>query len=220
MNDPVKGKTEAGRRREARALDTRRRIVNAALHLFLERGYAATTVEAIAREAAVAPATVYQAFGTKYAILASAVDVTVAGDFHPVAILERDWVHTLRAEEDPLRRLEIAVHHTAMISARTAAMKEVLRDAAGTEPQVRELIAEDTRRRYQTQRTLVQLVFDPTSHGDGAEHLDAAATFFALVNSNSYQLLVGELGWTFQQWERWLIAILRRELLEVVQAAQ
>jgi AcrR family transcriptional regulator len=219
MNDPVKGKTDAGRRREARALETRRRIVDAALHLFVERGYAATTVEAIAREAAVAPATVYQAFGTKYAILARAVDVTVAGDFHPLAILERDWVQALRAEEDPVRRLEIAVHHTATISARTAGMKEVLRDAAATEPQVRELIAEDTLRRYHTQRALVQLVFDPTSQGEGVDHADAAATYFALVNSNSYQLLVGQLGWTFQQWEQWLVGILRRELLGVAQTA-
>jgi AcrR family transcriptional regulator len=173
-------------------------------------------VEAIARQAAVAPATVYQAFGTKYAILARAFDVIVAGDFDPVAILERDWVQSLRAEKDPLRRLELAVHHTAAISARTAAVKEVLRDAAATEPQVRKLIAEDARRRYDTQRALVELVFDPTSQGDGADKADAAATYFALVNSNSYQLLVGQLGWTFEQWERWLVGILRRELLEVV----
>jgi AcrR family transcriptional regulator len=216
MNHPVKGKTEAGRRREARAAATRSRIVDAALRLFVEGGYAATTVEMIAREAAVAPATVYQAFGTKYAILARAFDVTVAGDSHLVAILEREWVQSLRAEEDPVRRLEIVVHHTATISARTSAIKEVLRDAAATEPQVGEFLAEDTRRRYQTQRALVQLALDPTSRGEGTDRPEAAATYFALVNSNTYQLLVDHLGWSFEQWERWLLRILRRELLDLV----
>ena len=214
MKQPVKGKTDAGRRREARASQTRTRIVEAGLRLFVERGYAATTVEAIAGEAAVAPATVYQAFGTKYAILARAFDVTVAGDVHPVAILDRPWVQSLRAEEDPLRRLEIVVHHTARICARTVAIKEVLRDAAATEAKIRELIAEDTRRRYQTQRALVQLVLDPAGDGNVGDSRNATATYFALVNSESYQLLVSHLGWSLPRWERWLVGILRRELLD------
>jgi hypothetical protein len=93
-------------------------------------------------------------------------------------------------------------------------LKEVLRDAAAIEPAVRDLIAEDSRRRYETQRTVVELVLDPTSGGDGgAELTEAAASYFALVNSNSYQLLVGQLGWTVEQWEAWLVRILRRELL-------
>ena len=54
MIDPVKGKSEAGRRREERARQRRQRIVDAALRLFLERGYVATTVEAIAEAAAAA----------------------------------------------------------------------------------------------------------------------------------------------------------------------
>lgn len=214
MNHPVKGKTDAGRRREARAAETRSRIVDAALGLFVEQGYAATTVESIAREAGVAPGTVYQAFGTKYAILARVFDVTVAGDTHSVAVLDREWVQSLRAEEDPVRRLEIVVHHTAGISARTAAIKEVLRDAAAIEPRVRDLITEDTRRRYQTQQTLVQLALEPTSARTGADDSDAVATYFALVNSNTYQLLVGHLGWSLKQWEGWLLRILQRELLE------
>ena len=37
-NEPVKGKTEAGRRREERARHTRQQVSDAALRLFLERG--------------------------------------------------------------------------------------------------------------------------------------------------------------------------------------
>ena len=68
------------------------RVVGAALRLFLERGYAGTTVEAIAAEAHVAPATVYQAFGTKQAILARVLDQAIAGDAEPAGLLDRDWV--------------------------------------------------------------------------------------------------------------------------------
>jgi AcrR family transcriptional regulator len=214
MNTPVKGKTEAGRRREARALDTRRRIVEAALRLFLDLGYRATTIDAIARQANVAPATVYQAFRTKYAILAQVFDVAVAGDVYPVAVLGRDWVQGLPAERDPVRRLEIVVHHTASICARTAEIKEVLRDAASGESEIRELIAEDTRRRHQTQSMLVQHVIDPRAAGVRNDHCDAVAIYFALVNSDTYQLMVGHLGWSFERWERWLVEVLTRQILE------
>ena len=40
----------------------------------------ATTIEAVAREAAVAPATVYQAFGTKQTVLARVLSQAIAGD--------------------------------------------------------------------------------------------------------------------------------------------
>ena len=101
MGEPVKGRTEAGRRREERARHRRQRVADTALRLFLERGYVATTVEAIAREAAVAPATVYQAFRTKQAILARVLDQAIAGDAEPAALLDRNWVY--RPPGTPIR---------------------------------------------------------------------------------------------------------------------
>ena len=212
MIDPVKGKSEAGRRREERARQRRQRIVDAALRLFLERGYVATTVEAIAGEANVAAATVYQAFGTKQAILARALDVTVAGDGGPAALLERDWVRQARQDPSPRRRLAIVIQHAAEVAARTAPIKEVMRDAAASDPAVRQLIRDDTQRRYLTQQALVDLVIAGSALRDGCGREHAVASFFALVNSHSYQLLVEQLGWSTADWQRWLEAVLDREL--------
>src|ERR1700686_1611451 len=109
MRQPVKGKTEAGRRREQRARRTRDRIVQAATRLFLARGYVATTVDAIAREAGGAAATGHPAFGTEQAILAAGLDFTIAGDAEPVAVLEREWVRTVCGEADRVRRLRLVI---------------------------------------------------------------------------------------------------------------
>ncbi len=212
MREPVKGRTQAGRRREARARQTRQRIVDAALGLFLQRGYAATTVDAIARGAEVAPATIYQAFGTKQAILASVLDVTVAGDAAPVAILDRGWVTAAAAETDPARRLATVVGHACEIAARTAAIKEVMRDAAATQPAVRELIEQDSRRRYLTQQALVDMLIDRRPLRAGVDRRRAVDVFFALVNSQTYQLLVEHLGWTVADWRDWLVEVIDREL--------
>lgn len=212
MTEPVKGKTDAGRRREERARERRQRVVDAASRLFGERGYVATTVEAIAREAAVAPATVYQAFGTKQAILARILDETIAGDAGPAALLDRDWVRQAARHPDPRQRLALVVRHTSQVAARTAPVKEVMRDAAASDPAVRQLLLEDDQRRYLTQQALVDLITGAGSLRPGCDRDHAVATFFALVNSNGYQLLATQLGWSPDDWQRWLTSVLDREL--------
>lgn len=208
MADPVKGKSPAGRRREQRARATRQRIVAAATALFGERGYAATTVGAIAGEAGVAPATVYQAFGTKSAILKRALDEAIVGDAEPLPLLERDWVAAARREPDARRRLAIVVGHTARTAARTAALKSVMRDAAATEPEIRDLLATDDARRLATQRVLVGIVLGrPAPEG-------ATAIFYMLVSSQAYLLAAERLGWTEDAWRTWLVEVLNRHLLD------
>ncbi len=211
MPEPVKGKTEAGRRREERARQRRQRIVAAAQELFPGRGYIATTIEEIARVAGVAPATVYQAFGSKQAILARLLDVTIAGDQEPGALLERDWVSQARQEPSPQRRLALVVGRAAEVAARTAALKEVMRDAAAADPVMRELIGQDHARRYLTHQALVDIAIDGAALRPGCTREHAVSTFYALVNSHSYLVLAGHLGWRLPDWQEWLTGVLSRE---------
>lgn len=206
MREPVKGRTAAGRRREQQARATRERIVAAATSLFVEQGYAATTVVAIATAAGVATATVYQAFGTKAAVLATALDQSVVGDAEELPLLERDWVVDARNEPDPEKRLAIVVTNAATVAARTAPLKEVMRDAAATEPAIRDLIHRDDARRLRTQRELVEIAI-----GDDPSEADVAA-FFQLVNSRSYLLTTEHLGWNEARWCHWLVETLSHQL--------
>lgn len=207
LREPVKGKTVAGRRREARAKRTRARIVAAASALFLERGFAATTVEAIAAAADVAPATIYQAFGTKAAVLARVLDVAIAGDEAALPLLHRDWVTEARREPDAIRRLTLVIAGAVGISARTAALKTVMRDAAATEPAIRDLVAVDDVRRMETQRALLEIGL---GHPPTESEL---ASFYLAVNSHSYDLAASRLGWEETTWRDWLIQTLTRTLL-------
>jgi len=212
MSQPVKGTTEAGQRREARARETRRRIIEAGLRLFLEKGYVNTTVQGIAQAALVAPATIYQAFGTKHAVLVAALDITVAGDDTPLAVLDQDWVKEARREQHRGRQLRLIVEGASQIAARTAPLKEILRDAAATEVAARELIREDHERRHRTQAGLVDLLIENRPLRAGIERRRAVDTFFALVNSATYGLLVTQQGWTLPQWQTWTADVIEREL--------
>jgi AcrR family transcriptional regulator len=72
------------------------KILHAAMSLFVTRGYPSTTVEMIAQEAGVAVQTVYFSFRAKVNILKQLVDINVAGDTQPTAILQRAWVTDAR----------------------------------------------------------------------------------------------------------------------------
>ena len=212
MRQPVKGMTEAGRRRESRARETRRRVIEAGLRLFVDRGYIPTTVQAIAQEAGVAPATIYQAFGTKQAILAAALDVTIAGDDAPRAVLDRDWVADARREPDARQQLRLIVEGACQIAARTAPLKDVMRDAAAAEVAARELIRQDHERRHRTQEGLVDQLIERRPLRAGIDRRRAVDTFFALVNSATYELLVTQRGCTKTEWQNWVVDLIEREL--------
>lgn len=214
MHEPVKGTTDAGRRRESRARQTRLRIIDAGVRLFLERGYVPTTVHAIADAADVAPATIYQAFGTKQAILAAALDLTIGGDDAPLAVLDRAWVADARQEQDPRHRLRLIVQGAAHVAARTAPLKDVIRDAAATDVTARHLIHQDHERRHSTQGGLVDLLIEHRPLRPGIDRRRAVDTFFALVNSSTYDLLVIQQGWAITQWQDWLVELIERELFE------
>ena len=110
------------------------------------------------------------------------------------------------------RRLRFVIQNTTEIAARTAPIKEVMRDAAAIEPSIRDLIHQDNERRYRTQQALVEVIVADGDGHSGSRVPSAVDTFFTLVNSDTYRLLVGHLGWTIREWREWLLRILSREL--------
>jgi len=173
-------------------------------------------MQGIAEAAHVAPATIYQAFGTKHAVLAAALDITVAGDDAPLAVLDQDWVDDARREKNRGRQLRLVVEGASQIAARTAPLKEILRDATATESAARELIREDHDRRHRTQEGLVDILIENRQLRAGIDRRRAVDTFFALVNSATYELLVIQRGWTLSEWQEWIAHIIEGELFGAV----
>ena len=85
MVEPVKRRRsyDSTRRRE-QARENRSRVLAAARSQLVERGYAATTIPAIAADAGVSVETVYKAFGNKAGLLKAVFDVVIVGDDEPV----------------------------------------------------------------------------------------------------------------------------------------
>src|SRR5260370_34231249 len=105
-------------RRQAQARETRQQILAAARVLFITRGFAGTTMEAIAQEAGVAVETVYTSFGNKRTLLARLVDRAVGGDDEPVQILDRPGPQQTKSEPDQRRQLHMLPVGSAEITER------------------------------------------------------------------------------------------------------
>src|SRR3954454_21499481 len=79
--------------------ETRRRMLEAARDLFVERGYGATALQEIADRAGVAVQTIYFTFGNKRALLKELAAVSIAGDDEPIATMDRQWFREVLAAE-------------------------------------------------------------------------------------------------------------------------
>jgi AcrR family transcriptional regulator len=215
MPRPVKpaASTAFPRRRE-RARATRARVLDAARDLFIERGYVATTVDAIAQRADVSPETIYATFGTKRAVIAEVVDVSIAGGQTAVPILEQPWITELRDEPNPRRRVAILARNGRMILERRAAIDEVVRAAAAADPEVAALWARGKAQRFAGQREIVRIVFGSGGLRPGLDLAAAADILYAIGSPETYRHLVIDRGWSGPRFERWYAETLERLLLK------
>lgn len=191
-------------RRAAAADATRRAILDAARALFTERGYAATTVDAIAARAAVSPKTVYAVFGTKRAVLSGVLDSAIAGDDRAVPIIERDWVRSMRDAPDPRERLAILAREGAAILGRRSEMDDIIGRAAAADPELSDFAAGSRAQRRDGQAALLRIAL-----GDDVDEA-AIDTLFAVGSPEVYRLLVTARGWSHDRFVAWYTDTVRR----------
>jgi len=198
---------------QARTRRTRAAVAEAARTLFLERGYAATTIEAISERSDTPTATVYRLFSSKMGILKAVLDVSIGGDDDAVAMAERPQVHALLSDEDPVGRLTrfAALLHEVM--ARVGPVHRILADAARADPEAAALLAEISRQRQEGQRRIARALARSGALRPGLRERDAADIIHALASPEVYGLLVADRSWSGQRYERWLSAILIDQLL-------
>lgn len=221
MEQPVKRPRvyDSPRRRE-QALATRRAILDAARALFIERGYVATTIDAIAASATVSPETVYSTFGTKRSLLSALVDVSIAGGDDAPPILDQAWVQEMRKEPDTRRRLQILAANGTSILERRAAVDEVVRGAAAADPEMATLWERGKAQRFAGQRALLQMVVGPADLRVNMDLDTAAEILYAIGSPEIYRLLVADRGWSTSRFEHWYADMLARALLDPISPGQ
>ncbi len=191
-------------RRQEHARQNRQAVLDAALALFVARGYAGTTMAAVAEAADVSVETVYKAFTNKAGLVKAVFDVAVVGDDVQVPMLQREFVARNMAEPDPRRKLETYGEHLAGVAPRVSPILLVVRAAAASDTSAAELWDQ-----LQAERLTGMTVF--ATHLDELGHLRAgvsrAEARDVLWTHNSvelWDLLVRQRGWTDRRFGGWI----------------
>jgi AcrR family transcriptional regulator len=201
------------RRDQARTRLARAAVVEAARSLFLDRGYGATTVEAISELADVPAATVYRLFSSKHGILKSLVDVSIVGDDDAVPMADRPQVQELLADRQPAEQLAGFVGVAVRVNQRVAPLYRILLSAAAADSDAAALLDELTRQRQQGQRVIARSLARAGALQPGLRERDAADVIHAILSPELYRLLVVDRGWTTRRYQRWLAGVLTDQLL-------
>jgi AcrR family transcriptional regulator len=202
-----------GKRGQARTRLARGAVVDAARTLFLERGYGATTIEAMSAVADVPPATVYRLFSSKRGILKALLDVSIVGDDEAAPLADRPHVRSLFADPDPKNQLAGFVGIAAQVNARTGPIYRILVSAASSDHDAAGLLDELTRQRHEGQGGIARSLARAGALRPKLRERDAADIIHALMSPEIYGLLVIDRGWSSERYEQWLTAILIDQLL-------
>jgi len=190
--------------RQAQIAHTEQRILAAATELFLDGGYLATTLEAVARRAQVGARTVYVRFGTKAALFKRVVDVAIVGDTEPVDVLGREPMQTALTAPTAAERIAAAAATGRQIMQRTGALFAVAQQAAAVEP----LIA-GFWQQGRDQARYSHEVFWTRMASDGllAPGVDLSwliDTTSLLGAAETYLLITRMTGWSLDAYQAWL----------------
>lgn len=196
------------------ARETRRRILAAAAELFIERGFAATSVAEIARAAGVTKRAVHLIFLSKRAILDEAIGNALGGDDAPLNVRDRDW---FRATTDaPAAEMPaLFAEFTTALHVRSAALLEVAEAAAATDLEM----AVRRERGHQNRRADMRRLAEALAQKTDVDIDYATDMLYTLGSSSVYSLLVFQLGWSSRRYQAWLTAVLQAVLVRRIAAA-
>jgi len=181
--------------RQKQADETRRGIASAARKLLLARGFAGATIDAIAKEAGVAPQTVYAVFGSKQGILAEILDQARFSDRYEALIAE-----AMKTDE-PETRLRFAGKIARQIFDSERSELELLRGAGVVSPELAMKEQDREATRYSRQAGMIEFLAESKCLKPELEVTAALDILWALTSRELYRSLVISRGWTGDAYE-------------------
>ena len=194
-------------RRRAQALATRRRLFASARRLFAEQGYAATTIESIARHADLAVQTFYATYGSKRAVLLALLDELDESASAPSLVRE---LHD--ASGDWPRQLTALVDFNMRLFREAIDVLEVMRSAGEADPDIAALARAGDERRRAGQAPIVRGWAQAGALRPDLDETTAAHILWSMTSPELFQLFVVRQKWPVERYASWLRDALQRLL--------
>ncbi|WP_326640346.1 TetR/AcrR family transcriptional regulator [Nonomuraea fuscirosea] len=217
MTEQRKRRRYSSALRQEHAQATRQKIATAAHELMIGKGYAATTMADVAREAGVAVQTLYTSCpGGKPALAKLVYDVTLAGDARPLPQSDRPEVRAIIDEPDPVRKLARYAAMATAILRRVTSVHRVLRDAAAASPGdhgLRDVLDGIERERLTGSHGPAAHLHELGALRPGLSPARAAEQIYVLTATENFEKLTEVCRWSEAEYEEWLATMLASALL-------
>ena len=192
-------------RRAEQARLTRRRVLEAARDLFVERGPTAVTMRDVATQAEVSAETVHKTFRTKAALVKEVYDVTLAGDDEPIPMVDRPEIQAIFAATGPRAKLARYAFAARRIGERTGPLvAKLLAAARGGDPDLAQFRDTVNQERLIGAGGIVSHLAATGGLRPGLDPDRARDIVWTLIAPEVYELLIGDRGWSLDEYEQWL----------------
>src|SRR6266545_2224875 len=188
--------------RQAQARRTRQAILDAAQRQFLEGGYAATTIAAIAAEAGVSVETIYKAFGGKPGLVRAIYQRGLTGR-EPIPAFQRSDAMRER-ETDPRTIMRNWGVLTSEVSSVVAPIGRLVRSAAASDPDMAALLRTSNDTREERARHHARFLKQRGYLREGVTLAQATDILWTCTSDELYDLLVVQRGWSPPRFARFL----------------
>ena len=175
----------------------------------MAQGYAGTTMRAVAVAARVSVPTLGLVFGTKAGLLKAAIDVAIAGDDEPVAVLDRGWARTVAAAQGVEPFLAVVVEVLAGAQERSAGLVMAALEGGRTHPDLAEVSARLVGQRQVVAGWIVDRLREQAGLRVGLSRAEAIETVWLLMEPALFVRMTRDRGRTTAQYRAWIVNAVR-----------
>lgn len=186
--------------RDRQAEQAKKVIIDAAMGLFFENGYVATTMDDIAESAGVARRTIYNQFGSKAALLIAAINDRVVGAGERSQVSDQD---AIREMDDPHQMIEAFTQVHVGVAERSLPLLRITFEAAAVDGEVAKEYEKSEEYRYKAQQVLVDSL-----NNKGFLRTDVPLSYlrrgFWLLAGPQMLITATQAGWDIETYARWV----------------
>ena len=201
--------------RQAQARRNRQAILDAAQRQFLEGGYAATTIAAVAAEAGVSVETVYKAFGGKPGLVRAIYDRGLVGPEPVPAYRRADEMR--ERETDPRAIMRNWGTIASEVSSVVSPIERLVRAAAASDHDMAALLQAHNDLRERRARHHARFLKEQGYLREGVSVAQATDILWTCTSDELYDLLVTQRGWSPPRFARFLADFMINALLPPAQ---
>ncbi|MGW4640993.1 TetR family transcriptional regulator [Sphaerisporangium sp. NPDC004334] len=188
--------------------------MEAATSVFVAKGYAGTTMRAVAAAAGVSVPTVELLFGTKARLLKATIDVAIAGDDEAVPVLERDWTVSALNAAGAKEFLDVVADVLGPAQARSAGLVLAVFEGSAADPGLADVAEQMIAQREITADWIVDGLTAKAALRSGLSRQDAIDTVWILMDPALFDRLVRRRGWTVERYQDWFARSASRLLID------